>query len=107
MPYSRTSKLQGVILRNHRLFQDFQEIGFEYLLNPETGELHSTRSAAFWENCNLRSANLGSFIGLVNLGMIPIHAMPDTTQIPIYDLQTADQIGNIALDKCLHCFPRN
>lgn len=38
----------GKRLRNLRLYQEAQEIGFEYILNSHTGELHRVGIANFW-----------------------------------------------------------
>ena len=36
--------LQGKILKNTKIFRDFQEAGFDYILNPDTGELQDRKS---------------------------------------------------------------
>ncbi|MCA9125130.1 MAG: hypothetical protein H6822_18610 [Planctomycetaceae bacterium] len=92
----------GKTLRNLAIFNEARKIGFEYLLNPETGELHRTTSD-FIGSHNLHVADLGNFIGLVNVGLLQLHRFPDGTQIPIYDLDTGAILGTYDLNKCQHC----
>ena len=92
----------GKILRNLRIFNEARKIGFEYLVNPATGELHRVTSD-FVSSHNLHIANLADFVGLVNVGLLQLHRFPDGTQIPIYDLDSGDLIGNYQLNKCQHC----
>ncbi|MEN9358772.1 MAG: hypothetical protein RL095_307 [Verrucomicrobiota bacterium] len=100
------TKLLGRALNDIRLFRDAQEIGFDYIVNPETGELHYVHLANFAGSHNLASADLGSFIGLFNLGVIPIHKFKDGTEIPIYDAESGVLLGPYRLNKCQHCrFP--
>ena len=93
----------GKVLKNIELFNNAKKIGFEYLLNPATGELHRVTSD-FIDSHNLHTANLGEFIGLTNIGLIEAHKLPDRTNIPIYDLDTGQKIGDYELDKCRFCF---
>ena len=97
-----STEIFGKILRNLAVFQDAKKIGFEYLLNPSTGELHRVNSD-FIDSHNLHVANLGDFIGLVNLGLIQIHRFPDGTLVPVYDLDNGVLLGNFALNKCAFC----
>ena len=100
------TRLLGRTLNNIRLFREAQEIGFDYIVNPESGELHYVHSTNFVGSHNLVSADLGSFIGLFNLGTIPIHEFRDGTEIPIYDAETGELLGLYRLNKCQHCrFP--
>lgn len=98
-------ELAGRMLQNLRLYTNAGKIGFEYLLNPETEELHRIASDAFWGAHNLAIAHLGNFIGLVNVGIIPASVYRDGVELPVYDLETAELIGSYALNKCKHCFP--
>jgi hypothetical protein len=92
----------GKILKSLAIFSSAKKIGFEYLLNPDTGELHRV-SSDFIDSHNLHTANLGDFIGLSNIGLIDIHQFPDGTEVPIYDLNTGDLLGTYTLNKCKHC----
>lgn len=89
---------------NLDLYNLAQELGFEYILNPDTGELHHVNSDSFFGSHNLHSANIGNFIGLVNLGTIPAHLLKDGTLLPVYDMYTGNLIGRYSLNKCKHCF---
>ena len=97
--------LYGKILRNLELYIDAQEIGFEYILNPDTQELHRVDPQSFWGSHNLEIADLEKFIGLTNVGILPIHKFKDGMEVPIYDLQTRGLIGTYRINKCGHCFP--
>jgi len=92
------------IRKNEEIFQYFRYTGFEYLLNPKTNELHSTKSD-FIDSHNLHLADLEEFIGLVNLGKIEIHKFTDGTPIPIYNLDSSSLLGTYILNKCKICFP--
>ena len=98
-------RLYGKILRNLELYIDAQEVGFEYILNPDTQELHRVDPQSFWGSHNLEIADLEKFIGLTNVGILPIHKFKDGVGVPVYDLQTRDPIGTYRLNKCKHCFP--
>lgn len=98
--------LYGKILRNLELYNDAHKVGFEYIFNPDTKELHRVvEPQNFWGLHNLKFADLENFIGLINVGILPIHYFEDDIGVPIYDLQTRDLIGTYRLNKCGHCFP--
>lgn len=99
------NSLFGHILKNLRVFQDFKTCGFDYILNPQNGELHKALGGTLSGSHNLVLADLENFVGLANLESIPIHWNFDGTPIPIYDLSTGELIGNYPLNKCKHCFP--
>jgi hypothetical protein len=46
---------------------------------------------------------LGDFIGLANIGLIDVHALPNGTSIPVYDLDSGTLLGTYTLNKCAHC----
>jgi hypothetical protein len=94
-------------LINSRIFRDFQELGFDYLLNPDTGELHDVKNGSILGAHNLLHADLGNFIGLVNWGTIPIDALPDGYVVPVHDLESGKFIGDYKIDKCEYCFPHS
>lgn len=99
-------KILGKMLRNFRLYQEAQEIGFEYILNPNTSELHRVGLDNFWGSHNFASADLSNFIGLTNIGDIPIDFFRDGKKLPVYDLDNGEFVGNYVLNKCRHCFPQ-
>jgi hypothetical protein len=98
-------RLYGRQLKNSKIYREFQDIGFDYILNPETQELHLVGSDEFLGSHNLILSNLEDFIGLVNIGVIEIHSLPDGFSVPVYDLETGDLIVEYAINKCLHCLP--
>jgi hypothetical protein len=95
-------ELFGKVLRNLTIFTQAQKIGFEYLLNPVTGELHRVHSD-FIGSHKLHIADLGRFIGLTNIGLIDVHTLPNGTSIPVYDLDSGALLGTYTLNKCAHC----
>lgn len=100
-------KLYGTRLGNMFLYRKFQAIGFDYILNPNTGELHIVDSTKFYGSHNLENANLENFIGLYNLyTAIPAHRFSNGTELPVYDSDTGELIGTYLLNKCEHCFPQ-
>lgn len=99
-------KLFSKKLRNSKIYREAQEIGFEYILNPMTGELHRVGLDDFLGSHNLEYADLEKFLGLTNLGSIPIHTFRGGIGIPVYDLDTGEFIGNYTLNKCGYCFPK-
>lgn len=100
-----TKALYGLILKNLKIFKQAKGIGFDYLVNPDTGELHRV-NGDFFGSHNLAFSNLENFIGITNIGTIEIHNLPDGTAIPIYDLFSGEYLGDYCLNKCQHCFPR-
>ncbi|MFN6568533.1 hypothetical protein [Dendronalium sp. ChiSLP03b] len=100
-----TQKLYGKVLKNLQLYQEAQEIGFDYIINPVSGELHGVNPERFSGSHLLKDSNLENFIGIVNWGVLAIHTVPPGTLIPIFDLNTGDSIGSFTLNKCQYCFP--
>ncbi len=96
------NRIFGVILRNIEIFMNAKRIGFEYLLNPETGKLHRVTSD-FIDSHNLHTADLENWIGLTNIGLLDVHDFPEGTEVPVYDLHSGNLLGNYAIDKCEHC----
>jgi len=97
--------LESRILANQVTYRKFQKDGFEYILNPYTDELHDIRTDKFFGSHNLKIANLENYVGITNIGIIPIHSRRDGTEIPIYGLGT-DRLTKIyKLNKCKFCFP--
>ena len=99
-----TKKLYGKRLKNLKNYREFQEVGFDYVLNPVTHELHLVGLYNFLGSHNLEFSNLEDFIGLVNIGVIEIHKLPNGVSIPIHDLETGDLIDEYIINKCVHCF---
>lgn len=99
-------KLWGKRLKNLSFYQQAQQIGFEYILNPNTGELHRVGLDNFWGSHNLADADISSFIGLNDIGTISVDFFRDGKIIPVYDLETGEIIGRYALNKCSYCFTK-
>ena len=68
----------------------------------KTNEHHNVNSD-FLDSHNLHIADLENFIDLTNIVIIEIHKFKDGTIIPIYELITADFLGEYKLNKCKHC----
>ena len=98
------TRLLGVILRNLDIYNKCNEVGFDYILNPDTGELHRVAIGNFFGSHNLAISDLGSFIGLTNVGTVRVDLLPDNTELPVYDLFTGNLIASYRLNKCKHCF---
>lgn len=102
---SDSINLFGTYLRNLRIFTDLKKLGFDYLVNPSTGELHRIQGGTLSGSHNLTFADLENFVGLTNLDSIPIHIYFDGTPIPVYDLFTGELVAEYPLNKCKHCYP--
>jgi len=98
-----STRLLGGFLHNYKLYREAQEIGFDYILNPATNELHYVYSQNFFGSHNLATANLDGFIGLFNAGVIPMHRFENGTLLPIFDANTGQKLGDYELNKCEHC----
>jgi hypothetical protein len=99
-------RILGKVLGNLRIYREFQQAGFDYIVNPATGELHDIRTDNFYGSHNLTIADLGSFIGITNIGILPIDRYRDGVPIVIYDLNSLEPIETYTLNKCNFCFPR-
>ena len=97
--------LAGHALRQLAVFHKFHQLGFDYIVNPQTGELHKVQGGSLSGSHNLVFSDLESFVGIANLSSMPIHWAFDGTPIPIYDLLTGELLGEYPLNKCKHCFP--
>lgn len=99
-------KIFGKFLKNLEIYQKFQEIGFDYILNPKSGEIHIVADGNFFGSHNLQSADLENFIGLTNLGT-RLEFIKGKPMIPVYDLITGELLGEFKLEKCAHCFKQS
>ena len=105
-PNDDWSRLFGKPLKNLAIYRDYQEIGFDYILNPATEELHRVGpdAAAFLDGHNLHLADLENFVGLFHLGLMSLEILPANTSVPVVDVITGQQIGTYTLNRCGHCF---
>ncbi len=92
-------------LRNARIYRYFKERGFDYIVNPDTGELHNVKTGRFGGSHQLKIAKLEKFIGLTNIGEIPIHSCQNEKEIAILDLESLDLLCTYSVNKCQFCFP--
>jgi predicted phosphodiesterase len=92
-------------LRNARIYRYFKERGFDYIVNPDTGELHNVKTGRFGGSHQLKIAKLEKFIGLTNMGKIPIHSCQNEKEIAILDLESLDLLCTYSVNKCQFCFP--
>lgn len=101
-------KKRGISLKNLLLYKTFkEELGCDYILNPETEELHSAQLpiGKFIGPDNLHGeAKLERFIGLYDVGNIPVSELTNGTPVDIIDLNTGAQIGEYILNKCAVCY---
>lgn len=95
-------RLHGIVLRYLMMYQNARTIGFKYLLNPDTGELHRVTSDLINSN-HLHTANLTKYIGLANLGLIKFHILPVGTTVPIHELLLTNLLGTNTISKYKHC----
>jgi hypothetical protein len=93
------------LIKNSKIYLEFQDMGFDYILNPVTQELHLVGLDNFLGSHNLIFSNLEDFIGLYDIGVVEIQLFSDGDSVPIYDLETGDLIYEYAINKCRHCFP--
>jgi hypothetical protein len=89
---------------NRSTYREFQRFGYDYIINPNTGELHHLNLDSFRGSHNLAYANLNKFIGITNIGVFPIHCFRDGKIFPLYQDDNGKFIGNCLLNKCKHCF---
>jgi hypothetical protein len=90
--------------RNRSIHRISEKSGSDYGLNPNTCELHHIRSDKFCGSHNLAYANLNNFIWITNIGVVPIHNLPDGELIPLYERDTGNFMVEYRLNKCKHCF---
>ncbi len=105
-----TSTLIGLALsrkrrENLRRYQKFQANGYYYIYNPHTQEWHDIINGEFEGSHNLDLANLEDFIGIWDIGSIPIHRCNDGERIKIYELGSRRLLDILTLNRCKHCFP--
>jgi hypothetical protein len=95
--------LYGIQVKNTNLFKQKQREGWDYVLNPDTGELHLVQGGNVHGSCHLDISKLEDFIWLVDMGWVPISFISDGTVLPVIDLITGE-ISSYTLNKCKHCF---
>jgi hypothetical protein len=96
--------LYGLVLNNAETFLRFRAAGFHYIINPDTHELHAVQDGSFFGAHNLTIADLGSFIGVLKSGPLPIHLYRDGSPIKLTNLVTGEAVI-YTLNKCRFCYP--
>jgi hypothetical protein len=94
------------VLRNLHLFNQFVKKGYDYILNPSTGQLHKAIGGSPWGSHDLVFADLRQILGLYNLQRFPIHLNFDGVRVPIFDEITGRYLCTFPINKCGHCFPK-
>ena len=102
---TRYEKLQMLrqIRSNRELYCFYFLNGVEYLINPNTGELHRVRPGYFGGSHNLATAHLQDFIPCNNVDYPPIHHLSDGEEVLLF--RTLNLICTYRINKCRHCFP--
>ena len=90
---------------NHELYDLYICAGVEYLINPDTDELHRVRPGYFRGPHNLKTAHLQDFIPCNNVGCSPVHRLSDGEEVLLFNFQTRNLIRTYRINKCRHCFP--
>lgn len=90
---------------NRRLYDFYICTEVEYLINPDTDELHRVDLNYFEGPHNLATAHLQDFIPCNNVGSPPVHRFSDGEEVLLFSSQTRNQIGTYQVNKCRHCFP--
>lgn len=89
---------------NLETFMDYKNQGWDYIINPKTGELHSLKVTDYLGCHNLKSANLKIFEPVVDLGQTSITDIKNGELIDLVDIDTGELIGTYSLNKCSYCF---
>lgn len=93
---------------NRRLYDFYIRAGVEYLINPDTDELHRVRPGYFDRPHNLATAHLQDFIPCNNVGISPVrpvHLFSDGEEVLLFNFRTRKLIRTYRINKCRHCFP--
>ena len=91
---------------NRKLYDFYIRAGVEYLLNPDTDELHRVHPDYFDRPHNLATAHLQDFIPCNNVGISPVHLFDNGVEVPFYISLLDELICRYQLDKCEYCFPQ-
>ena len=96
-------------IRLNRILYDFYiDAEVEYLINPNTDELHRVARDYFERPHNLATAHLQNFIPCNNVcypPVRPVHLFSDGEEVLLFPFQTRNLICTYRINKCRHCFP--
>jgi hypothetical protein len=90
---------------NFKTFNNYREQGWDYIINPKTGELHSLKISDYLGCHNLKSANLETFDPVVDTKETPVTDIENGELVDIIDIDTGKLIETYTLNKCHYCFP--
>ena len=90
---------------NRKLYDFYVRAEVEYLINPDTDELHRVHPDYFGGSHNLATAHLENFIPCNNVDYPPVHLLDNGEEVLLYDF-LLDELICYQLDKCKYCFPR-
>ncbi len=88
---------------NLKTFLDYKKEGWDYIINPLSGELHSLKLSDYLGCHNLQSANLERFYPIQDIGKISIQNLNDGDLIDLFDADTGELITTYPLNKCSYC----
>jgi hypothetical protein len=91
-------------VKNVLIYSELKRQGWQYILNPDTDELHDLQRGNYVGSHNLRSANLERFFPIVDAGQISIRDIKDGEEIELYDFDTGQFLRNYVVKKCDYCF---
>ena len=91
---------------NRKLYDFYVRAEVEYLINPDTDELHRVHPDYFDRPHNLATAHLQDFIPCNNVGISPVHLLDNGEEVLLYDFLLDELICRYQLDKCEYCFPQ-
>ncbi len=92
-------------LNNWNLLRQAFGAGYVFTINDDTYKLHHVDPHRFCGRHNLHNARLDEFIFLQNIDNLPVHLLPDGTELFISDLLPGQRILSYSLNKCQYCFP--
>ena len=91
---------------NRKLYDFYVRAEVEYLLNPDTDELHRVHPDYFDRPHNLATAHLQDFIPCNNVDYPPVHHFSDGEEVLLFNFRTRNLIRTYRINKCRHCFPQ-
>lgn len=89
---------------NFKTFLDFKLQGWNYIINPNTGVLHSLKVSDYLGFHNFKIAKFEHFYPVVDVGENPITNIPNGEVIELFDINTQELIAAYSLNKCICCF---
>ena len=91
-------------IKNALIYSKLKKEGWQYILNPDTDELHDLQRGNYSGAHNLRNADLEEFIPIVDAGEISIRDVKDGEEIDLYHFDTGQFFRTCVVRKCNYCF---